>query len=129
VVYHPLEPHPSSIFGRKDLGNAVTLYLSDLIGNDHPAAAAEYADMLRTPLHQLIADVLEKLHVPPLVAADRNTLGVLLDGRGNDLIHRAIMTQVYNLCAGRLENAADDIGRGVMAVKKTGGCDEADLVS
>ena len=117
---------PSS--GENILLTPVGFDLLDLIGNDHPAATAEDTDMPGPPLLEEIADILEELHVPALIAADSDPLGVFLDGGGDDLLHRAVVPQVDHLRPRRLEHAANDVGGGVVAVEEAGRRHEADLV-
>jgi hypothetical protein len=51
---------------------------------------------------------------------------VLLEGRGHDLLDGSVVTEMYHLGAGPLEDPAHDVDGGVMAVEEAGGGDEAD---
>jgi hypothetical protein len=85
--------------------------------------------MTFAPLLEEVDDVPEELHMATLITADRNPLGVFLNGGGYDLLHRTVVPEVNHLCAGRLQNAADNINCGIMAVKKTGCSNKTDLVA
>ena len=45
VVDHPLQAEPAAVVGGVDAGDAVGVQLRHLLGDDHPAAAAEDADV------------------------------------------------------------------------------------
>src|SRR5512143_2075106 len=126
MIDHSLQPHAAAIFRREYLADARGFYLLDLIGNDHSSATTEDTDMPGPPLLEEIADVLEKLHVPALITADRDPLGVFLDGSSDDLLHRAIVPQVDHFCPRRLEHAANNVGGGVVTIKEAGRRHEAD---
>ncbi|GAA2856990.1 hypothetical protein GCM10020220_052790 [Nonomuraea rubra] len=55
-----------------------------------------------------------------LVGADRHTLDVLLDGRGDDLVHRTVVPEVDDLGPLGLEDAPHDVDRRVVPVEQ--GC-------
>ena len=75
-----------------------------------------------------LAHVLEELHVTTLIAGDRDALSVFLDGSGDDLFDTPVMTEMYHLGAGRLEDAAYHIDRRVVAVEERGRRDDSDRV-
>ena len=102
-VDHPLQPHPAAILRREYLADAIPFDLGDLIRHNHPAAAAKDLDMPFAALPQQIDDVFEEFDMPALIAADRDSLGILLDGRGDDLLDRAVMPQMDHLGAGGLQ--------------------------
>src|SRR5437016_13346881 len=54
---HALQAHALAIFGRVDAGHTVVVQLLDLGRHDHPAAAAEYLDLLAAALAQQIDHV------------------------------------------------------------------------
>jgi hypothetical protein len=72
--------------------------------------------------------VLEEFDVAALVGRHRDALRVFLQGRIDDLVHRAVVAEVDHLGAGRLQDAPHDVDRGVMAVEQRGGGDETHLV-
>ena len=71
----------------------------DLARDDDPATAAEDLHVARTPGRQPVDEVAEVLDVPALVGADRDALGVLLDGRSHDLLDAAVVPEVDDLDA------------------------------
>ena len=79
-------------------------------------------------LPQQIDDVLEELHMATLIAADRDPLGIFLDGSGDDLLHRAVVPQMNHLGTRGLQNAANDVNRGIVAVKQTGCSNDTDFM-
>ena len=118
MVDHALEAHQTAVFGRIDLGHAIGFQFLDLVGHDNPAAAAENLDVASVALPEQIDDVLEELHVAALVAAGAHGMGVFLDGRVDDVLHRAVVAQVDHLGSGALKDAPDDIDGRVVTVKK-----------
>jgi hypothetical protein len=53
---------------------------------------------------------------------------ILLDRAIDDLVHRAVVPQVDDLAAGRLQDPPHDVDRRVVAVEQRGGGHETDLV-
>jgi len=82
-----------------------------------------------TTLAEQIHDVPEKFDVTTLVAADRNTLGIFLNGSGNDLLNRTVMPQMDYLGTRSLEDTADYVNGGIVPVEKAGSGHETDLAS
>jgi len=66
--------------------------------------------------------------MPALVAADADTVGIFLNCRSHDLINRAVMSQVDNLCAGCLQDSPDYIDGYVMTVKEACGSNKTYFV-
>ena len=124
----PSRPSEPAVLGGEDPGHAVGLELRDLARDDDPAAAAEDLDVAGAVLAQQVDHVLEELDVAALVGRHRDRLGVFLDRRLDDVGHRAVVAEVDDLGAVRLEDAADDVDGGVVAVEERGRGDEADLV-
>ena len=65
---------------------------------------------------------------PPWIGGDGDALHVFLQRGVDDLLHRAVVAEVDHLGAGRLQDAAHDVDRGIVAVEQRGGGDEAHLV-
>ena len=53
---------------------------------------------------------------------------VLLQRAVDDLVDRAVVSEVDHFAAARLQDAPHDVDRGVVAVEQARGRDEADLV-
>ena len=98
---------------------------ADLFGNDDPAAAAEYANVLAAALAQHVHHVLEILHVPALIGTHSDAVHVLLQCRTHHLLHGPVVTKMNDLGAGRLQDAAHDVDGGVVPVEEAGGGDES----
>ncbi len=110
---------------RVDLLDAVGLELLDLVRGDRAAAADDDADVGGALGLQHVHHVPEVLVVPALVAADGDAVGVLLDRRPHDVLDAAVVAEVHDFGAVRLQDPADDVDRGVVAVEQGGGADEA----
>src|SRR3989441_4959793 len=63
-----------------------------------------------------------------LIRGNRDALHVLLERGGDDLLGRAVVAEVDDLAAARLQDAANDVDGGVVAVEQRRRRDEADLV-
>ena len=128
-VDHPLEAEGLPVLGREDAGHPVGLEGGDLLGDDHPAAAPVDPDVTASLLPEAVDEVPEVLVVAALVGADGDAVDVLLDGGGDDLVHRAVVTEVDDLGALALQQPAHDVDGGVVAVEETGGRHETDGAS
>jgi hypothetical protein len=121
-------PTELAVLGGVDAGDAVVVQLADLGRDDDAAPAAEDLDVLAAALAQQVDHVLEVFDVAALVAADRDAVGVFLQGGGDDLVDRAVVAQVHDFGAHALQDAAHDVDGGVVAVEQARRGHEADLV-
>ena len=128
VVDHSLQAHGLAVFRRIETGDAILVQFSHLLRRDDPAAAAENLDLVGPSLAQQIEHIFEELDMPALVGRYGDAVHVLLDGRGNDLIDRSVVAEMDHFDAGRLQQAAHEVNRRVVAIEKARGCYEADLV-
>ena len=128
IVDHALQAHLPAVVGRVDAGDAVGVQLFDLGRQNGAAAATEDLDVTGALFAEQVVHVLEKFVMPALVGGDGDALHVFLDGRIDDLAHRAVVAEVDDLGAGALHDAAHDVDGGVVAVEKGGGRHEADLI-
>ncbi len=94
------------------------MQFSHLLLHDDPAASAEDLDLVGPSLAQQIDHVFEKLDMPTLVGRYGDAVHVLLDGSGHDLIERSVVAKMDHLDAGRLQQAAYEVDRRVMTIKK-----------
>src|SRR3954447_345517 len=69
-------------------------------------------------LPERVDRVLEVLEMAALVRADGNPVGVLLDRRAHDVLDAAVMTEMDDLGAGRLYQAAHHVDRRVVPVEE-----------
>ena len=127
LVDHPLQPQLLAVLRGEDPGHAVVVQLADLRRHDDAAAAAEDLDVAGAVVAQQVEHVLEELDVPALVRRDRDALCILLDRAVDDLLDRAVVAEMDHLAAGRLQDAAHDVDRCVVAVEQARGRHEAHL--
>ena len=118
VVDHALEPHFPAVVGRVYPVDAVGVQLIDLGGQNGPSPASEYFDVARSFFVKQVVHVFEKFEMPSLVRGDGDALGVFLDGGFHDFLHGAVVSQVDDLGARALQDAAHDIDRGVVPVEQ-----------
>ncbi len=104
------------------------MQIRDFFRHDHAATAAEYLDVCAAAFFQQVDHVLEIFDMAALVTGDRDALRVLLQCGGNDLIDRAVVSEMDHFGAIGHQNAAHDVDRGVMTVEQRCGGDEAHLV-
>ena len=128
VVDHALQPHGPSVVGVVDAFDAVVVQLLNFFRQDGASAAAKNSDVPCAPLVQQVLHVFEVLHVPALVGGHGDGLGVFLNGRGDHLVHAAVVPQVDDLTSGFLHDPPHDVDGGVVAVKQARGGDDADFV-
>ena len=128
LVDHPLQAEPLTVFRREDARDAVIVQLADLVGHDDAAAAAEHLHVRAAALAQQVDHVLEELDVAALIRRDGDAVRVLLQRAVDDLLDRAVVPEVDHLAAGRLQDAAHDVDRRVVAVEQARRRDEAHLV-
>ncbi len=83
-----------------------------------PAAADHHADVRSAFRLQPVHHVAEILVVAALVAADGDAVGVLLDRGPDDVRDAAVVAEVDDLRAVRLQDAADDVDRSVVSVEQ-----------
>ncbi len=100
----------------------------DLARHDYAAAPAEYLDARSAAFTQQVDGVLEVFDVAALIRGHGDALHVFLDGGRYDLVDRPVMAEVNDFDPARLQDAAHDVDRGVMAVEQAGCGDEADFV-
>ncbi len=129
VVDHALEPHRATVVGAVDPGYFLFLQCGDLARENRPAPAADDPDVLCAGLVEQLPHVAEVLHVPALVARDRDALHVFLEGAPHHLVDGAIVPEVDDLGPGALEDAAHDVDGGVVAVEEARRGDDAHVVA
>jgi hypothetical protein len=128
LVDHAGQAEALAVLGREDAGDATRVEQVDLVLDDDAAAPAVDLDVARAALAQQLDQVGEELDVAALVRADRHALDVFLDGGGDDLVDRAVVTEVDDLGALRLKDAPHDVDRRVMAIEQRCGGHETDWV-
>ncbi len=117
---HADQAEALAVFRAENAAHAVRMQIGNLSRHDHAAAAAEHFDVRAAALFQQIDHVLEVFDVPALIARQRNPLRIFLQGGGNDIVDRAVMSEVDHLCAIRHQDTAHDVDRGVVTVEERG---------
>ena len=125
VLDHALEAEAPAILGGVDLLDAVALQLGDLGRGDGAAATDDHADVAGAELAQHVDHVGEVFVVAALVGAHGDAVGIFLDGRAHDVGDAAVVPEVHDLGAVGLQQPADHVDRGIVAVEQRGGADEA----
>src|SRR5690606_14396071 len=103
-----------AVFGAEDAGYAIGVQFLDFGRDDDAAAAAEDFDVGSAALAQQVDHVLEILDVAALVAGDGDALHVFGQRRGDDVVDRAVVPEVDDLDAVRLQDAPHDVDRGIV---------------
>ncbi len=118
VLDHAEQSHVHAVARMVDTLDTVGLQFVDFLRCDGSAAAAEHADMRCAQFAQHVDHVAEELHVPALVGADRDAIGVLLQRRAHDFAHAAVVTEVNHFAPLRLDQATHHVDRRVMPVEQ-----------
>ena len=67
--------------------------------------------------------------MPALVGTNCNPLDILLEGRGDDLLDRAVVAKMDNLGSTALQNSPHDVDGCIVSIKKTGRCDKSNRLA
>src|SRR3546814_396322 len=121
--FHQAQLH--AVVGVVDALDAVGFQLPDLFGRDGAAAAADHADVPGAVLAEHVDHVLHVFDVAALVAGQGDGVGVFLQGGADDVLYRAVVAEVDDFGALRLDQPPHDVDGGVVAVEQAGGGDEA----
>jgi hypothetical protein len=73
--------------------------------------------MAGAKLPKAINHVAEEFVMPTLVGTDRDTVGIFLDGRKNDVIDTAIVAKMHDFNTLRLDQASHYVNRRVVTIK------------
>ncbi len=117
IFNHFYQSHLHAVVGVVDALNAVRFQLADFLWGDGAATTSEHADMRRVALFQHIHHVFEVFNMATLVGRQRDGIGIFLQCRPHHVFHAAVMPQMNNFCALRLNQAAHDIDRGIVAIE------------
>src|SRR5262249_25996170 len=98
------------------------LQLLDLEGRDRTATAPEDGYVRTSPPAEHVDHVREEFDVPALIGRYGDRVGVLLDGRPDDVLDGSIVSKVHDLRSRRLDQATNDIDCSVMSVEQAGCC-------
>ena len=125
VVDHSGEAEAPAVFRRVDLGDPVGLELGDFAGEMVPPPPTTTRMCCGAELAQHVDHVAEVFVVSALVAADGDGVGIFGDGGTHDVGDAAVVAQMHHLGAARLQQAADHVDGGVVAVEQRRGADES----
>src|SRR5256885_7447778 len=84
---------------KKDFINASPFQQPGIRLRDRSAAAAEHANAAGSFLTQLLQHFAEELDMATVIRGDANSLDVLLNGRPNNVAHRAMVAQINDFDA------------------------------
>jgi hypothetical protein len=118
VFDHAREAQATAVLGCVDARHAVGLQVRDLVRRDGAAPAHHHADVRGMLFAQHVDHVAEVLVVAALVTADGDGVGVLADGGAHDVRHAAVVAEMHDLGARRLQQPADHVDGGVVAVEQ-----------
>ena len=125
IANHRIEAELHAVVGVVDALDTVIHELAGFLGRDRAAAAPEYANVARAEFAQAIDHVAEELVMAALVGADGDTVRVLLHRRAHDVLHAAVVAEMDDLGALRLDQAPHDVDCRVMPVEQRRRGDEA----
>ena len=108
--------------------NAVSVEFFNFFWQDGTASTTKNLDVAGAFFLQEIIHVFEVLNVPALVRGHGNGIGIFLDGCIHYLLNGTVVTEVYNLTSGTLNDATHDVNGCIMTVKKRSCSDDAYLV-
>ncbi len=120
VVDHPVETELATVFRGVDLLDPAFLECLDLLWSNRSATADDDANVPATPLPEHLDHIGEILVVAPLVGAHSHRIRIFLYGCPDNVRHAAVVAQVHDFGAMRLQQSADHVDRGVVTVKKRG---------
>jgi hypothetical protein len=124
VLDHAGETECATVLGRVDLRDAVGFERGDFIRRNRAAAAHHHLDVRRAELAQHVDHVAEVFVVTALVTADGDAVRVLGDRGAHDVGNAAVVAEMHDLRATRLQQAADHVDGGRRARRTTRRRDE-----
>jgi hypothetical protein len=118
VIDHAGQPQTPAVLGRVDLLHPVPLERLDLVRRDGAATADYYANVRIAALAQHVDHVDEILVVATLIGTHRDGVGVLIDRCPHDVGDAAVVPEMHDLGAARLQQPPDHVDGGVVAVEE-----------
>ena len=118
ILDHRLQPEFHAVMRVVNPLDAVVHERSDFIGRDRAATTTEDPDVFRTELTQSVDHVTEELVMPALVGADGDAVGIFLDRRLHNVFDAAIVPEMHNFDALRLDQAAHYVNRRIVPVEQ-----------
>ena len=124
VLDHRDQAHVHAVVRVIDALDAVGLQFADLFRGDGAAAAAEHADVACAAFLQHVDHVLEVFDMTALVAGQRDGVGVFLQCGADHVLDAAVVAEVDDFGALRLDQPAHDVDGGIVAIEQAGGSDK-----
>ena len=122
-----LQAHFLAVFGRVDAGNAVGFELANFGRDDDTTATGEDTNVRASALSSACRPCTSGTRRGPPGRSSARWHARLPGPRRDDFGDRAIVTEVNDFGARRLQDAAHDIDRGIVPIEQAGGGDEANL--
>src|SRR5690606_25106064 len=108
----------ASVLGGIDLLHAVALERLDLMRCDRSAAAHDDTDVLGAALSQHVDHVAEAFVVSSLIGGHRNGVDVLLSGGVADVADAAVVAEMDDFRALRLQEPTNHVDGSIMAIEQ-----------
>ena len=124
VLDHRDQAHVHAVVRVIDAFDTVGLQLADLFRGDGAAAAAEDFDMRSAAFLQHVDHVFEVFDMAALVGRQRDGVSIFLQRGADHILDAAVVAEVDDFGALRLDQPAHDVDGGVVAVEQTGGGNE-----
>ena len=124
VFDHRRQTHVHAVVRVIDAFDAVDLQFGDFLRRDRAAAAAENADVSRAAFLEHVDHVLEVFDMAALIRRQRDAIRIFLQRGAHDVFDAAVVAEMHNFCALRLDQPAHDVDGGVVPVEQAGGGDE-----
>src|SRR6202023_3403789 len=115
---HPVQAHPPAVFGGINLLDSMALQILDFVRRDCPATTHDHPYIGPAALPEHVHHILEILVMAALVGADRDCVGVLLDCGAHDVGYAAVVPQMDHFRPVSLQEAADHVDGGIVAVEQ-----------
>ena len=118
AVDHSVEAQRAPVRRTEQVGHAAAMENLDLLGRDRAATAAVDPNVGHAGFRKPAHEIREELHVAALVGRDGDRVSGFFDGSLDELLDAAVVAEVDDLGALRLQESAHDVDRGVMAVEE-----------
>ena len=124
IVDHAVQAQPPTVFGGIDFLNAEAFERGDFLRRNRTATTDDDADMAGLQIAQHVDHVGKILIVPALIGTHGDAVNVFLNCGTHNIGDTAVMAQMHDFGAVRLQQAADHIDGGVMTVEQRCRADE-----
>jgi hypothetical protein len=125
VPDHLHEPHLHAVVRVINTLDPVFHQFRYFVRCNRAAAATEDLDVRRAEFGQAIDHVRKEFLVAALVGTDRDAVSVFLYRRAHNIVDAAVMPEMNDLRALRLDQAPHNVDRRVVTIEQRGGGNEA----